>query len=280
MIVNEKYLPKSDVVFTVMFLNKELCEMTLRAILGEEIDLIDLVAEYKNDLHKAATNSIYFDIKTASKDGRIITLDLQRKYKKDRIRNRTVYYACRKVSDQKVAHGRYEDLRNVVVSFILTEAPFIHTSDNKKIQLYDHTTQEVYSDLLTVYEVNMRHVSEKNSLEFRALRDFFAIENQQAYEEFVKRYGDSHFGSLLISEYSKAIKDSSLLDVLSEEGKFMIKLTDEERLYERESGKREGKQEERIEIATNLLKENVPFSIIIKTTGLSNEEIEKLQNAQ
>ena len=29
------YLPKSDVVFTVMFLNKELCERTLQAILGE-----------------------------------------------------------------------------------------------------------------------------------------------------------------------------------------------------------------------------------------------------
>ena len=87
------YLPKSDVVFTVMFLNKELCEKTLEAITGEYIELIDIAAEYKNDLHKAALNSIYFDIKTRAVDGRIITLDLQRVYSKDRIRNRTIFYA-------------------------------------------------------------------------------------------------------------------------------------------------------------------------------------------
>lgn len=101
---NKKYLPKSDVVFTVMFLNKELCERTLQAILGESIELVDIVAESKNDMHKAALNAIYFDIKTKAVDRRIVTLDLQRKYIKDRVRNRTVYYACREISSQEVKH--------------------------------------------------------------------------------------------------------------------------------------------------------------------------------
>ena len=91
---NKKYLPKADVVFTVMFLNKQLCEKTLEAVMGERIELIDIVAECKNDLWKAALNSVYFDIKTQSVDGRIITLDLQRVYAKERTRNRTIYYAC------------------------------------------------------------------------------------------------------------------------------------------------------------------------------------------
>lgn len=60
---NPKYLPKSDVVFSVMFLNKELCEKTLEIILNEHIELVDVVNEFKNDLHKAALNSIYFDLK-------------------------------------------------------------------------------------------------------------------------------------------------------------------------------------------------------------------------
>ena len=42
------YLPKSDVVFTVMFLKKELCEKTLEAITGEQIELIDIAADRKS----------------------------------------------------------------------------------------------------------------------------------------------------------------------------------------------------------------------------------------
>lgn len=37
-----EYLPKADVVFTVMFLNKELCEKVLEVIVGEHIELVEL----------------------------------------------------------------------------------------------------------------------------------------------------------------------------------------------------------------------------------------------
>lgn len=43
-------------------------------ILEEKVELIDIVAESKNDLHEAALNSIYFDIKTRATDGRIYTI--------------------------------------------------------------------------------------------------------------------------------------------------------------------------------------------------------------
>ena len=45
---NPNYLPKSDVVFTVMFLNKELCEKTLETIVGEHIELVDIAADRKS----------------------------------------------------------------------------------------------------------------------------------------------------------------------------------------------------------------------------------------
>ena len=37
------------------------------------------------------------------------------------------------------------------------------------------------------------------------------------------------------------------------------------------------RQEEKIEIARNMLKDNLPISTIIKYTGLSKEEVEKLK---
>ena len=45
-----------------MFFDKALCEKTLQIILGEKIELVDAIAEAKNDLHKAALNAIYFDM--------------------------------------------------------------------------------------------------------------------------------------------------------------------------------------------------------------------------
>ena len=99
-------------------------------------------------------------MKTRSVDGRIVTLDLQRKYIKDRVRKRTIYYACREISSQKVNKGEYENLKSVVVTFLLTEATLKHTNDNKHILLKDETGN-IYSDILTIHEVNMKHINQK-----------------------------------------------------------------------------------------------------------------------
>ena len=288
MILNPKYLPKSDVVFTVMFLNKELCEKTLQLILGENIELVDIVAESKNDLHKAALNSIYFDIKTKAVDGRVVTLDLQRKYIKDRVRNRTVYYACREISSQEVRQGKYENLKNVIVTFLLTEASLKHTSDDSCIVLKNNITNELYTNILTIHEVNIKHISSENAEELQILRHFFEIENQSDFDKFSAEYGGTGYGKLLLSSYVKTISEGSLLDSLEKEDKYMIRLTDEERLQEREEGRLEGRQEGRLEgrqegrqdkaaeIALNLLNMNMSLSVISKATGLSEKEIEKL----
>ena len=278
---NSKYLPKADVVFTVMFLNKELCEKTLQVILGEKVELIDIVAESKNDLKKAALNAVYFDIKTKSKDGRIITLDLQRKYIKDRVRKRTVYYACREVASQEVSHGRYEDLKNVVVTFLLTEASLKNTKDNRQVLLTDSITGEIYSDILTIHEVNIQHIGNKNTKELQMLRDFFEIEDEESFNRFSDSYKDTSYGGLLLDSYLEATRNDTLLDSLSKEDKYMIRLTDEERLMEREEGKREGRQEGEkkasLKIALNLIGIGLPVSDISKATGLSENEVEQLK---
>ncbi len=278
------YLPKSDVVFTVMFLNKELCEKTLEAITGEYIELIDIAAEYKNDLHKAALNSIYFDIKTRAVDGRIVTLDLQRVYSRDRIRNRTIFYACREIASQKVEKSKYENLKSVIVTFLLTEAPLKHTTFNRKIKLVDETTGKVYSDLLTIHEINIRHISKKHSQELQIIRQFFEIDTEKSYQKFVSTYAQTQLGALLLEAYDEAVSDTSVLDCLSEEDKYMVRLSEEERLLERaegmqeglQKGEQKGRQEERVEIAKKLLHQNMDIVFISSITGLSEKEIELL----
>lgn len=273
---NIKYLPKSDVVFSVMFINKELCEKTLEVILGEKIELKDVVAEAKNDLHQAALNSIYFDVRTQTLDGRIVTLDLQRKYLKDRVRSRTVYYACREVADQKVQKGKYENLKNVVVTFLLTEAALKYTADNKAVFLKDEITGERYSDLLSIHEVNIKHISEQNTVEMQILRDFFEMNTQEDCEQFVKKYENTYYGKLLIDTYNSVVGDVSILDRLGEEDKYMLRLSDEERLEERQEGKKEGSYSKAVEVAKSMLQDDIPIQTIMKYTGLTKDEIEGL----
>ena len=267
-----KYLPKSDVVFTIMFLNKELCEKTLSVILGEKVELIDIVSEFKNDMYKAALNAIYFDIKTRAKDGRIITLDLQRKYNKSRIRNRTVYYAYREVASQKVEKSRYENLASVIVTFLLTEAGMGPTTDNSVIKLVNVKTGEQYSDLLTIHEVNIKHIGKQDKIELQILKSFFEIGGEEDYKEFIEKYGKTELGSLLWMNYISAINNKSLLEGLSEEEKYMIRLSEEDRLEER----MEGRLEERKDLIINMYKNGLTIDEISKLTNLTLSEIESL----
>lgn len=275
--LNTEYLPKNDLVFTVMFLEKNLCEKTLNAILGEEVHLIDVVAEAKNDLHKAALNSVYFDILTRDISGRILTLDLQRKYVKDRIRSRTVYYACREIAAQEVQRGEYEKLKNVVVTFLLTEAPLKHTSAGSEIQLQDCLTGEKYSDLLSIYEINIKHIDEKKSLELNILKAFFEISTQDDFDCFIETYGSFEYGKLLLNNYLSAVNNNSLLNELGKESKYMIKLSDEERIEIKLEGIKEGQHEMALQIAKKMILNGIDDKFIMETTNLQKEEIDSLK---
>lgn len=92
----------------------------------------------------------------------------------------------------------------------------------------------------------------------------------------MQQYGESPLGKLLEKKYDSAVRESTLLDTIREDDKFMIRLTDEERLLERQEGKTEGKVENQLLIATNLLRENMPFDFIARVTGLSLSEITSL----
>ena len=155
-----------------------------------------------------------------------------------------------------------------------------HTTFNRKIKLVDQTTGKIYSDLLTIHEINIRHISKKHSQELQILRQFFEIDTETSYQKFVSAYAQTQLGALLLETYDDAISDPSVLDYLSEEDKYMVRLSEEERLLERAEGKQEGlqegRQEERIEIAKKLLHQNMDIVFISSITGLSEKEIELL----
>lgn len=116
------------------------------------------------------------------------------------------------------------------------------------------------------------------------IRQFFEIDTEKSYQKFVSAYPQTQLGALLLEAYDDAVSDPSVLDYLSEEDKYMVRLSEEERLLERAEGKQEGlqkgeqkgRQEERVEIAKKLLHQNMDIIFISSITGLSEKEIELL----
>lgn len=285
--LNEKFLPRADVVFSVMFFHKTLFEKTIKIITGETVEVVGLVQEAKNEMKSALLNNVYFDMEAKTVDHRIITLDLQRKYQKERIRNRIVYYACRELGNQFVSKGQYENLQHVVVTFLLTEAPANHTVDCREVVLVDKKTQEVYTDIFRIFEVSTKQIKDENTTEMQILRDFFDITTQPKMDVFVEKYGDTEYGSLLLQQYIYAVSEPNFLADLEKEDKYMLKLTEEDRLMEREEGRAEGrtegraegKWEQKVETVLRMYEKGISLELISDITSLKNEDITKILTA-
>ena len=142
--------------------------------------------------------------------------------------------------------------------------------------------RSVYTDMLTIHEVSIQHINSSHSDELQTLKAFFAVDNQTDFDDFIQKYGNTPYGRLLLDAYNDATRNSTLLDNLSEEEKYMIRLTDEERLEERAEGRAEGREEGKktkaIEIAANLLSMDMPLFAVAQATGLSEKELEQLRN--
>ena len=184
--VNPSHLPASSKVFSVMFYCKELAEAVIQAIVGEDVELLDPLVEHRNDILKAYESCIWTDVYTKSLDGRTFTLDMQRTYKRKRSRNRKVYYAAKELATQEVKDMRHERLRQVSITFIYEENTTPEASSIAKIQLADTSTKEVYSDLLTLYEVNLNKISDGNpsSETILALSAFLTITTNENLCDF------------------------------------------------------------------------------------------------
>ena len=115
------FCPPNDVVFAVMFVDRDLFRRLISSVTGSEVDI-------KGKVYSQATlrendpllNSIRFDTFTETHNDQYYTADIQRSYEESRLKRRTIFYTCRAISTQDVNEMAYEDLKPVNVSFVLT----------------------------------------------------------------------------------------------------------------------------------------------------------------
>ena len=244
--VNTVYLPANSKVFSIMFYHKDLSETVIRAVIGEDISIIDPLVEHRKDILKAIESSIRVDVYLRDTAERIITLDMQRYYLKKRNRNRNVYYGAKELAGQEVTDCRYEKLRQVSIIFIFEKNTTPQVPPVAKIQFTDVATKEIYTDLITLYEINVNIISDAGDQnlpeDLVVLKSFLSIKTHDGLRRFVDTY-DTTFSRRLVTEYMNAIIDDALLLKIEGSEKFMMKLSEEVLLEEREEGRVEGRLE-------------------------------------
>ncbi len=291
--LTEKYInPFTDYGFKKLFgeeMNKDLLLDFLNELLKEEqgqiVDLTYLKTEQLGvtDIDRKAI----FDLYCENEKGEKFIVELQ-KSKQNFFKDRTVYYSTFPIREQaKRADWDYE-LKAVYTIAILD---FVFDSDKKDpekfrydVKLSDIETKKVFYDKLTFIYLEMPKFNKTiDELKTRFDKWLFVIKNlnklnripdklkEQIFEKVFETAEIARFTPDQVRSYEDSLKYyrdlKNSLDTAKEEGV----------IEGIEKGIAKGIEKGKVEVAKNLIKNNVSIEIIMKSTGLTKEQIEQLK---
>jgi len=289
----EKYInPFTDYGFKKLFgeeVNKDLLLDFLNELLREEQGQIRDLTYLKTE--KLGSTDVdrkaIFDLYCENEKGEKFIVELQ-KSKQNFFKDRTIYYSTFPIRDQAKRTEWNFELKAVYTIAILD---FVFDSDKNypdkfryDVKLSDIATKEVFYDKLTFIYLEMPKFNKTiNELETRFEKWLYVLRNLNRLDRVPDRLREQIFDKLFeAAEIAKFTPEQALyyedslkyyrdmkntLDTARDEGKI-------EGMIE---GKIEGKLERNIEIATNALKKGLSIKDISEITGLSEEEIKKIE---
>lgn len=277
----EKYInPFTDYGFKKLFgeePNKDLLLDFLNELLKEEQGEIKGLTYLKTE--QLGTSDIdrkaIFDLYCENEKGEKFIVELQ-KSKQNFFKDRTVYYSTFPIREQaKRADWDYE-LKAVYTIAILD---FVFDSDKNEpekfrydVKLTDIETNKVFYDKLTFIYLEMPKFNKTiDELETRFDKWLFVIRNLNRLDRVPDKLKERIFEKLF---ETAEIARFSPEQVLSYEDSLKYYRDLKNSL---DTARDEGKIEGKIEVAKNLLKNGVSIDVIIKSTGLTEEQIKNLE---
>jgi predicted transposase/invertase (TIGR01784 family) len=192
------------------------------------------------------------------------------------MRNRTVFYDSNLITGQINKGGDYEILKRVITILItnyqlIPESPYYH----HRFTLYDHRAAVEFTDLLEIRTLELPKIpaapSDSDVYLCHWLR-FFRAETKEELDMVANSSPAIQKASARVMELSED-EEARLMH----EYELIAELDERARIkYATETGKAEGKTEERSAIARNMLGRNMVVADIAEITGLSVDEINKL----
>jgi len=210
--------------------------------------------------------------------GEKIIVELQ-KVKQNYFKDRTVYYATFPIQDQ-AEKGNWNYKLNFVYCIGILDFKFeekvksgegevIHT-----VQLKDQSNQIFYEKLKFVYLEMPHFIKEQHELKSRLDKWLYFIKHLEDFQNIPEMFNDSIF----IQAFEKAEIAKYNADEMYDYQQSLKVFRDNKNTfdYAKEKAFDEGLTEGIIKVAKALKQNGVPMDIIIKTTGLSESEINEL----
>ena len=288
-----RYPPKMDIIFQAIFGevgSENITKDFLEKILKRKIEKISLD---KNPILRRELKDDklgVLDIVTELDGKEKCNIEMQL-IDKNNIIERMLYYWSKMYTRQIKAGDDYKKLEKTIVILIadfnikgLEEVEYhstwkiIETNSVKKLIL----TDKFELDIIELSKIKGRENEKDQLLDWlvflenpeseRVTRKMEENENLKEAVEKLDRISEDEKMQRIIELREKAIRDEHAI---------YAKGVDDgiEKGIQKgfEDGKEKGAREKQIEIAKSMLKENMDIEIIIKITGLTKEEIEKLQ---
>ena len=280
-----RYPPKMDIIFQAIFGEVGSANITkdfLEKILKRKIEKISLDKnpilrrELKDD--KLGVLDIITELDGKEK----CNIEMQL-IDKNNIIERMLYYWSKMYTRQIKAGDDYNKLEKTIVILIadfnikgLEEVEYhstwkiIETNSAKKLIL----TDKFELDIIELSKIKGRE-NEKDQL----LDWLIFLENPES-ERVTRKMEENENLKEAVEKLDRISKDEKMQRIIELREKA---IRDEHAIYAKgvddgiEEGKAKGAREKQIEIAKSMLKENMDIEMIIKITGLTKQEIEKLQ---
>ena len=281
--IQERYInPYTDFGFKKLFgteLNKELLISFLNALLQGEQTVKDVT--YLNTEHlgtQEIDRRAVFDVYCEGENGEKFLVEMQRG-EQQFFKDRSLFYTTFPIREQ-ASKGRGWDyeLKSIYTIGILNFT-FDNSSDeyyHHEVKLVDMRTKEVFYDKLTLIYLEMpKFNKEEHELETMFDKWMFVLRNlgnlmerpispqERVFNRLFEAAEIARFNRRELVEYEDSLK--AFRDWYS-----VIKTT-------LNKGRAEGRAEEKAAIARQMKANNLPTEVIAKYTGLSPEEISKLE---
>ena len=281
----KRYPPKMDIIFQAIFGevgSENITKDFLEKILKRKIEKISLDKnpilrrELKDD--KLGVLDIITEL-----DGKEKCNIEMKLIDKNNIIERMLYYWSKMYTRQIKAGDDYNKLEKTIVILIadfnikgLEEVEYhstwkiIETNSAKKLIL----TDKFELDIIELSKIKGRE-NEKDQL----LDWLIFLENPES-ERVTRKMEENENLKEAVEKLDRISKDEKMQRIIELREKA---IRDEHAIYAKgvddgiEEGKAKGAREKQIEIAKSMLKENMDIEMIIKITGLTKQEIEKLQ---
>jgi predicted transposase/invertase (TIGR01784 family) len=234
-----------------------------------------------------------FDLYCKNEKGEYFIVEMQ-KAEQQYFKDRTLFYSTFPIQEQARNQGKNWDfkLKNVYTIGILDfefEEDKDHPDKYKyEAKLYETEIKEVFYEKLTYIYLSMPKFNKTlDELETRFDKWLYVLKHLDTLDRIPLKIKDKIFQKLFntaeiakfsqeeLKQYEASLK--AYRDIQNSIDTAFIKGELKGHTKGKIEGKIEGKKEGKIEVAKNLLANGIDIEIIIKSTGLTKEKIEKLE---